>query len=331
MEKSITVAPLEVSVTADTLLVFIGHSSDSNAEASALLQLETELQNELDNLHTISGGRLQYRRIKLWEWQRDAPHLIGGQDKMISPYVDHAAIALFIFKERLGEVTAAELDRCRNSPPPRQLHVIPLFWKGVPDVSVEQNAINWGQLTTYKRTLADGWSQDGNNCLRPSDPYTDLDHLKQIAGKYLADAVKHIALTHTQPAAAPTPARPVLALHHYAATVLKKLAPLPLADILNQPGSPQTRIADVFTPLQVREIRCEDIRDLTHAKELLDYHGREDQHESPGELKQRQDHLTRVLSESSPLDAVEVIDDNPATTAPSSASPAAAKPSSHAT
>ena len=97
-------------------------------------------------------------------------------------------------------------------------------------------------------------------------------------------------------------------LDSYARTVLEKLSPVPLTQILNQPDLPVVSVDRVYTPLQVRHVSYKDIGRLLHAKELSDWHGRETEHDAPEELKQHQADLADFLRTSQPRDAMDVLD-----------------------
>ena len=59
------------------IVVFVGHSSDANAEASVIYGMEQAFQNELRlRLEHLDDPPL--RSVKVWEWQRDARGHRGG-------------------------------------------------------------------------------------------------------------------------------------------------------------------------------------------------------------------------------------------------------------
>jgi len=93
-------------------------------------------------------------------------------------------------------------------------------------------------------------------------------------------------------------------LDAYANALLQFVAPLPLAQIVNQPDLPAVRVSDVFVPLQLREIPDLDARRVSHAKEIADWDGREDDHDAPDELRQRKEEMAEFRRSSPPRDAL---------------------------
>lgn len=89
----------------DELLIFIGHSDDASAEALAIVELQSEIEKDFRLLLKSNGNRSPFRRIRLWEWTLDALALSGGQEAVVTPALDRAQIALFVFRDRVGKVT----------------------------------------------------------------------------------------------------------------------------------------------------------------------------------------------------------------------------------
>ena len=48
----------------------------------------------------VNSHRSPFRRLNFWEWREDALTITGGQDAVVRQALDHARIAIFIFKER---------------------------------------------------------------------------------------------------------------------------------------------------------------------------------------------------------------------------------------
>ncbi|MFZ4526702.1 MAG: NACHT domain-containing protein, partial [Chlorobium sp.] len=111
----------------DELLIFIGHSDDASAEALAIKALQTEVQKDFRLLLKTNRDHSPFRRIKLWEWTFDALAIPGGQETVITPALDHAQIAIFIFRERVGKVTWQELEKARERSTTQSLHILAFF------------------------------------------------------------------------------------------------------------------------------------------------------------------------------------------------------------
>src|SRR6266853_2295998 len=93
----------------EVLLIFVGHSNDTKEEIEAIRNIESKLQRELEGLLKVISDRTTFKVIRIWEWNYDATLGVGGQSKSITPYLQRANIALFVFKERIGKVTWDEL------------------------------------------------------------------------------------------------------------------------------------------------------------------------------------------------------------------------------
>ena len=111
------------------------------------------------------------------------PSVVGGQEKAITPALDRANIAIFVFKARIGQVTWEELEHSRSrkeSPIP----VIAFFPADAPsDINMKQasDVKAWGELLDKKESLTEGWSERDGTSLTPSTDYDNVEHLKSIA------------------------------------------------------------------------------------------------------------------------------------------------------
>src|SRR5215212_1923347 len=99
---------------ANELLIFVGYSDDAKEEALAIRELEPRLQRTLRQLNEVASSRAKYSLLKIFNWEYDAKLGVGGQTFAISPELEHAAVAVFVFKERIGRVTWKELTECRE-------------------------------------------------------------------------------------------------------------------------------------------------------------------------------------------------------------------------
>jgi len=198
-------APPPIAFGPEVLLVFVGHADDADAEVKALLAVEPDLRRAVEQLLAVAGSAVPYRTLRLWEWNRDAPPGVGGQVEVITPVLDRADAAVFVFKERVGPVSWAELERCRAAGRP----VLAFFPDAPPpgrhlkDPAV---AAAWLDLLEKQRALTDGWDAPDSQAVTPMPEYRDAAHLAAVA----LDQLKVVATGLLRPrpqAVAPAPAR----------------------------------------------------------------------------------------------------------------------------
>ncbi len=167
-------------IAKDTLLVFVGYSDDASAEVDAVIGLQERFQAALEIRREVMGQRCPFTRVKIWEWKRDAAGFPIGQAGLIDPIIERADIAIFVFKDRIGDVTWDELKRFRNKQPPSP--TLTLF----PDRPPLENIHNlaaakaWTGLLEKREELTHGWQDPDNRPIRQIDDYRDVEHLKQI-------------------------------------------------------------------------------------------------------------------------------------------------------
>ncbi len=178
------------SFSADTLVIFIGHSDDAVAEAHAIRGLEMDLQRELERWQRHAQNTLPFKTVRMWEWNYDAPPLVGGQDKVITPAVERANVAVFVFKERIGKITWEELELSRTKPN-APISILVFF------PSTEKTAKNGVELENKKLELTADWNLPGSRALRPIEPYNDISHLRGIALEQLKNAIDQVIHAHS--------------------------------------------------------------------------------------------------------------------------------------
>src|SRR5947208_3546934 len=93
--------PAASSCEPDVLLIFVGYSSDGAEAAETIVRLEPDLQRELTKLRGVNRG-IPFTRVKVWKWENDAAAGVGGQEGVITPELERADIAVFVFNERIG-------------------------------------------------------------------------------------------------------------------------------------------------------------------------------------------------------------------------------------
>ncbi|MFL5381859.1 MAG: DUF4062 domain-containing protein [Longimicrobiaceae bacterium] len=190
----------------EVLLIFVGHSDDAAAEAGALLEIERDLQRVLEHHLEVANGSLPFKTVRLWEWTRDARAGIGGQERVIAPAVLRANVAVFVFKERIGKVTWAELENARD----RAIPVLSFFPAIPPEGKrlMEPSAADaWAELLKRKKELTADWDEPGSRSVTPMDDYDGVDHLKERALAAIEGIVASLLRfpPSEAPAAAPPP------------------------------------------------------------------------------------------------------------------------------
>jgi hypothetical protein len=172
-------------VSEDTLLVFVGHSSDADDEARAVCTLERLIQREVDARIEVMAGAHQFSKVKVWEWNAEAKANVGGQRQIIHPYLQRANVAIFVFKERIGQVTWEELNECRNQ------YSIPLIaaFPSTPPNLERMNDIdtvtNWHDLLTKKLSLSSDWVDAQSRSILPICEYRNVHHLKETVLEHI--------------------------------------------------------------------------------------------------------------------------------------------------
>ena len=167
------------------LLIFVGYSKDADAEAGCIRDLEKELQGRLDTYNSVSERDTAYDRIKIFTWKDDARPGIGGQEYAIAPFLDKAAIAVFIFKSRIGSGAWVELDSLRARQSNERIPVLTLF-PATPPQSVisglgnKEIALAWSDLVVKKESLTAGWLERDSRAVTPCEDYRDAAHLQDL-------------------------------------------------------------------------------------------------------------------------------------------------------
>lgn len=181
------------------LLIFIGYSGDASDAADTIAALEAELQRELDKLRRVNPS-VTFNRIKMWKWDADAAPAVGGQATVITPALERANVAVFVFKERIGEVAWHELGLVRQRQPP--VPVLPFFPANPPSTDrmmIDSVAEQWTDLLKKKRSLAAGWMDIESNALTPLPQYKDIKDLSRISSERLVAEVVRLASAFANP------------------------------------------------------------------------------------------------------------------------------------
>ncbi len=197
----------------DELLIFIGHSDDASAEALAIVELQSEIEKDFRILLKSNGHRSPFRRIRQWEWTLDALAIPGGQETAVTPAIDHAEIALFVFRERVGKITWEELEKARKWSREKSLQILAFF----PETSPVQNkfpnahaklqaARDWTTLLERQGELTTEWINLDYCSVTPCPTYQDSEELKTIVRDKVRIAIADIlSVDLTKPTAAELP------------------------------------------------------------------------------------------------------------------------------
>jgi hypothetical protein len=177
----------------DELIVFLGHSDDALTEASIIYKLQSRLQDELDVFRRINP-KIPFSKIKIWEWAENASSRRGGQKLKIDPIINQAQIALFIFKDRIGEVTWEEIQKFRNME--RTPWIITIFPKSpeIERINEPEYAKRWATLLSKKKELTKGWGNAVSSAItvRKTDEYGNHAELENIVFRRVKDALTEL-------------------------------------------------------------------------------------------------------------------------------------------
>lgn len=181
----------------EVLLIFLGHSSDADALADVIYDLERELQRLLDQ-HLSVSAELPFKSVRIWEWRKDGLPVVGGQDQVVAEAIKRANIAVFVFKEKIGTVSWEELNQSRNRENPA-IPVLAFFpTDSPPDLNDEDRIAKWLDLVKKRGELGRDWSALNSKALRPMEKYKDAAHLTTLAVEQLSNAV--VSLLKCEPA-----------------------------------------------------------------------------------------------------------------------------------
>lgn len=119
---------------------------------------------------------------------------MGGQDAVVTPEIKRANAAVFVFNERVGEVTWQELNLVRATIPP--IPVLAFFPAKPPAdgrMMDEGVAELWSDLLKKKRELSKDWTDPDSKAVTPLPQYNDVKELKGIAFDRLTTELVRIA------------------------------------------------------------------------------------------------------------------------------------------
>ncbi len=209
LDRQSSVSTLELGT--EVLLVFVGHAEDAVNESQAIKSLESEFQILLDQRLEVLEVK-PFLRVKIFEWKEDAKATPTGQNGLIRPYLERAQLAIFVFRQRIGEVTWQELEQFCKRPDPRPVMAVfpqdPQLGAGVNDVGV---LTEWLALVKKRDELTAGWTDPAARPVRPLEKYNGIEDLKRIVRDQFNRDVASI-LRAAKPAARESEVKEVRAL-----------------------------------------------------------------------------------------------------------------------
>jgi DNA-binding NtrC family response regulator len=163
------------------LLIFVGYSSDARDEALAIKELKPLLQENLKRLNHVAE-RSNYSDVEMFDWESDAAVGVGGQGFAITPYIQRAVIAIFVFKHRIGPVTWQELESFRSRRIEERIPIFTLFCDKPPyeQMGNFECARAWTEVLERKLALTAEWSNQDSRSITPLPHYRDKQDLQDI-------------------------------------------------------------------------------------------------------------------------------------------------------
>ena len=244
----------------DELLIFIGHSDDASAEAQAIVELQSEIEMEFELLRKVSDGRSPFRRIRLWEWSIDERATTADQEAVVTPALDHAHIAIFVFRDRVGKVTWQKLEKARKGSPATQPYVFAFFPETPPlrethpnDQAKEQAARDWATLMKRKEELTRAWTNPYSTAVTPCPTYQDSEGLKTVVREKVRSAIADILLDDISRPKAVELTNNADALRRYQEALKEELGTISLLGIPMLESVP-VNLTDTFVPLHISDI-----------------------------------------------------------------------------
>lgn len=171
----------KVLIHNDELIFFIGFSEDAQKEADAVYKLEYRVQKELQHLRLVNSP-IPFTTVKFWKWDKDASSKIGGQRVLIVPEIKRAQVAVFVFKDHIGDVTWDEISQCRSANPPKMvLAFFPKNPSNMQKLSDQEYMCSWVEMLKKKQELSNEWMGNNSQSVRKCEDYNDIDSLSNIA------------------------------------------------------------------------------------------------------------------------------------------------------
>jgi hypothetical protein len=123
---------------------------------------------------------------------------VGGQRFAINPYLDRAAIAVFVFRERIGAVTWEELNNCRNRPKEKRIPTFALFPSDPPAgerLCELEVARACAELLAGRHELIEDWDKEESRSVTPLELYRNKEHLKEIVHARVSNLIPSLVIS----------------------------------------------------------------------------------------------------------------------------------------
>lgn len=187
----------EVVPGPEVLLIFLGYSEDARQEAGVLCDLQQELEDYLETLVGIAPQTTPLQKIKFWTWERDGKALVGGQEAVVSRFLERANLSGFVFKGRVGSVTRDEVARFQLTHPGGLLLG---FFPKQPPPGMDRGDTSraWDELVHWRDSLTEDWTDPSGAAVKPIDRYEDHEHLHLVASAEFKKAIKHVVHSQAQ-------------------------------------------------------------------------------------------------------------------------------------
>jgi DNA-binding NtrC family response regulator len=225
------------------LIVFVGYSSDAKDEALAVCELEPYLRDILKGLNHAAGERSRYSHLEVFNWESDSEVGVGGQEFAISPHLREAAIAIFVFKGRVGKVTRQEIESIRNRPRDARVPTFAMFTDTPPDrksMTDPKVARAWADVLDFREQLTVDWDAGvESKSVTPLQPYRDRDHLKELLRARISDLLPRIVVPNNSNGVAPSKdvGQEVVAHEPELGSPFSSILDSPLATAKHDPGA----------------------------------------------------------------------------------------------
>ncbi len=161
------------------LLVFVGHADDAKRQAEWVKEIESLLQKELTR--RIEDRMCPFTTVDIYLWESHAPRQFGGQ-KLIDAAIDRANMAVFVFRDRVGDVTKEEFYRFKQIRE-EGIPIIAIFPEEPSSSEVYKNLEKseaWTNLLRFRKELTENWTKPDAKPLTPIENYKDEAHFKNI-------------------------------------------------------------------------------------------------------------------------------------------------------
>jgi len=177
------------------LLVIVRYSDDAAEEALSIIELESILQEKFSEIYHSIGSRSSFSSLRLFSWIFDMSSNLGGKEGVVPQFLDRTSITIFVFKERVGVVSWAELEKVRKCCRANGIHILIFFPTNPPEnLKTYQAASDWAMLLKRQDDLTMIMKEDDSKSLISLSKYQDRKSLQIIVVEQLNDAIADILM-----------------------------------------------------------------------------------------------------------------------------------------